>query len=173
MEDTINLSAVDEFRNFIGNMNLVQHKGRVSDVLGIIIESLGPNVPIGEYCRIRANGSGEIPCEVVGFKGDKTLLMPFGDMQGIAPGSEVISTGRPLSVMISDAIVGRVVDGLGRPIDGKGPVPGAMPVNVFAEPPAPLSRTRITKPLPLGIRAVDGLLTCGRGQRSPNRGNRR
>ena len=165
MQQTLKLNRANEFRNFIGNMNLVQHKGRVVDVLGIIIESLGPNVPLGEFCCIRPNGSGEIPCEVVGFKGDRTLLMPFGDMHGIAPGSEVFASGSPLSVMISDSIVGRVLDGLGRPIDGKGPIPDAHPIAVHNQPPTPLSRTRINKPLPLGIRAIDGLLTCGRGQR--------
>lgn len=166
MAQILQLNKEAEFRNFIGNMNLVQHKGRVTDVLGIIIESLGPNVPMGEYCVIRpGNGGEDIPCEVVGFRGEKTLLMPFGDMYGIAPGSEVLATGRPLSVMLSDHVVGRVLDGLGRPIDGKGPIPGAQPYSVYKEPPPALSRTRITKPLPLGIRAVDGLLTCGRGQR--------
>ena len=159
------LSQVDEFKNFIGNMNLVRQRGRVTDVVGIIIESLGPNVPMGEFCTIVSDTGMKIDTEVVGFKGDKTLLMPFGDMYGIAPGNQVLSSGRPLSVMISDGIIGRVVDGLGRPIDGKGPIPGGMPRAVYATPPQPLSRKRITEPLPLGIRAMDGLLTCGRGQR--------
>ena len=156
---------VDEFAGFIGNMSLVKQTGRVTDVVGILIESLGPNVPVGEFCTIHNGNGSRIDAEVVGFKGEKTLLMPFEDMHGIAPGSQVAASGRPLSVMISDAIRGRVLDGLGRPLDGKGPVPGAMPFSVHAVPPAALSRKRITQPLPLGIRAVDGLLTCGRGQR--------
>lgn len=165
MREPTKLSAVDEFTSFVGNMSLVRQKGRVTGVVGIIIESLGPNVPIGEFCEIRNGRGPAIDAEVVGFKGEKTLLMPFGDMHGIAPGSEVVSSGSPLSVMVSDSIAGRVLDGLGRPIDGKGPILGGMPRAVHATPPRPLSRRRITKAMPLGIRAVDGLLTCGCGQR--------
>jgi flagellum-specific ATP synthase len=165
MREPTRLSGVDEFASFVGNMSLVRQKGRVTDVVGIIIESLGPNVPIGEFCTITNSNGTKIDAEVVGFKGEKTLLMPFEDMHGISPGSEVSSSGSPLSVMVSDQILGRVLDGLGRPIDGKGPILGGLPRSVYAMPPKPMSRKRITKPLPLGIRAMDGLLTCGRGQR--------
>jgi flagellum-specific ATP synthase len=157
---------VDDFKKLIGNLNLVRQIGRVTDVIGVLIESLGPGAAMGEMCTIYPNGGkAPIPCEVVGFRGEKLLLMPFGEMHGISPGNEVHATGHPISVMISDSILGRVVDGLGNPIDGKGPIPGAMPFPIYASPPKPMTRKRITEPMPLGIRAVDGLLTVGKGQR--------
>jgi len=157
---------VSDFKKLIGNLNLVRQIGRVTDVIGVVIESLGPNAAMGEFCTIYPNnGNSPIPCEVVGFRGEKILLMPFAEMQGISPGNEVHASGRPLSVMISDDIVGRVLDALGNPIDGKGPVPGAMPYPIHAQPPRPLSRRRITEPMPLGIRSIDGLFTLGKGQR--------
>ncbi|MEW6202607.1 MAG: FliI/YscN family ATPase [bacterium] len=147
-------------------MNLVKQTGRVADVLGVVIESDGPAMSVGEYCVVRPRNGGEmIPCEVIGFKGDRVLLMPFGEMHGICPGSEVCASGQPLSLMLSDGVVGRILDGLGNPIDGKGPIPGASCYPVHTSPPKPLSRQRITRPLPLGIRSVDALFTCGRGQR--------
>ncbi|MEW5945105.1 MAG: FliI/YscN family ATPase [bacterium] len=162
----LNLANPAEFRNFLGQLNLVTQTGRVADVIGVLIESEGPVASIGEYCEIHSRNGGEtIPCEVVGFRGGRVLLMPFGEMIGICPGTEVRAFGRPISAMVSDGIVGRILDGLGNPIDGKGPVPDAVPVPVHTSPPKPLSRRRITQPLPLGIRSIDGLLTCGRGQR--------
>ncbi|HOX28144.1 MAG TPA: flagellum-specific ATP synthase FliI, partial [bacterium] len=99
---------VSDFQKLIGNMSLVRQIGRVTDVIGVIIESLGPEAAMGEACTIYPrNGYAPIPCEVVGFRGDKVLLMPFGEMHGISPGSEVHASGKPLSVMISDDIVGR------------------------------------------------------------------
>lgn len=159
-------TRVSEFKKLIGNLNLVRQIGRVTDVIGVVIESLGPTAAMGELCTIYpGNGYSPIPCEVVGFRGEKLLLMPFGEMHGISPGNEVHASGRPLSVMISAQIVGRVVDGLGNPIDGKGPIPGAMPYPIHNKPPKPLKRKRITEPMSLGIRAIDGLMTVGKGQR--------
>ena len=157
---------VDNFEKVLDSLNLVRQTGRVTDVIGVVIESLGPNAAMGEYCMIySSNGQPPIPCEVVGFRADKLLLMPFGEMHGISPGCEVHAMGGPLSVMISDDIQGRILDGLGNPIDGKGFIPGAKPYPVYAKPPHPLERDRITDPMPLGIRSVDGLLTVGKGQR--------
>jgi len=157
---------VGNLETILDGLNLVRQIGRVTDVIGVVIESLGPSAAMGEYCIIYpGNGYKPMPAEVVGFRGEKLLLMPFGDMHGISPGCEVHATGSPLSVMISDNIVGRILDGLGNPIDGKGPIIGAKPFPVFAQPPKPLDRRRITDPMPLGIRSVDGLLTVGKGQR--------
>jgi len=157
---------VGNLETILDGLNLVRQIGRVTDVIGVVIESLGPSAAMGEYCIISpGNGYKPMPAEVVGFRGEKLLLMPFGDMHGISPGCEVHATGSPLSVMISDNIVGRILDGLGNPIDGKGPIIGAKPFPVFAQPPKPLDRRRITDPMPLGIRSVDGLLTVGKGQR--------
>ena len=166
MSVSFDLSKPQHFQDFIGQMNLVKQTGMVADVLGVVIESDGPAMAIGEYCVVRPRNGGEaIPCEVVGFRGDRVLMMPFGEMHGICPGSEVCASGQPLSLMISDDIVGRVLDGLGNPIDGKGPILGGVSYPIHTSPPKPLSRQRITKPLALGIRSIDALLTCGRGQR--------
>jgi flagellum-specific ATP synthase len=157
---------VGNFKKLIGNLNLVRQIGRVTDVIGVVIETLGPTAAMGELCTIYpGNGYDPIQCEVVGFRGEKLLLMPFGEMHGISPGNEAHASGSPVSALISDAIMGRVVDGLGNPIDGKGPIAGAIPFPIFNKPPKPLKRRRITEPMPLGIRAIDGLLTVGKGQR--------
>ncbi|MFH1537389.1 MAG: flagellar protein export ATPase FliI [bacterium] len=166
MSLTSDLTNPENFRGFLGQMNLVKQTGRVVEVVGVIIESDGPVASVGEYCEIAGGSGGEVtPCEVVGFRGDRVLLMPFGEMRGICPGSEVRSFGRQLTVNVSENIIGRIVDGLGNPIDGKGPIAGGVPMSIHADAPKPLKRRRITEYLPLGIRAVDALLTCGRGQR--------
>lgn len=157
---------VGSLEKMLDGMDLVRQIGRVTDVIGVVIESQGPGAALGEYCTIYpANGHDAIPCEVVGFRGEKLLLMPFREMHGISPGCEVHASGRTLSVNISEHLLGRVLDGFGNPIDGKGPVLDAKPHPIYAKPPKPMSRRRITEPMPLGVRAVDGLLTVGKGQR--------
>ncbi|HID95619.1 MAG TPA: flagellar protein export ATPase FliI [Candidatus Latescibacteria bacterium] len=167
----------------------IRLSGKVSKVVGLIIESSGPAASVGDLCYVEhvhrpakwveyrrepkthdgghgANGSSCMtPCEVVGFKDNKVLLMPLGDIEGICPGSAVTASGEPLSVAVGNELLGRVLDGLGRPIDEKGPleVTGRRPVH--GSPPDPLSRRRIKEPLGTGIRAIDALLTCGKGQR--------
>ncbi len=140
--------------------------GRVSQVIGLVIESDGPSVSIGETCIIE-NGSQDntVKCEVVGFRGDKVLLMPLGDLSGIAPGSRVTATRQPLVISVGHELFGRVLDGLGKPIDGKGPITSSTKRTVSKSAPDPLRRKRISKPLATGIRAIDGMLTCGKGQR--------
>jgi len=147
-------------------LDAVRVNGKVSQVIGLVIESLGPPAQIGERCLIHYNRTRPpVDAEVVGFRDNKVLLMPLGEMEGIKPGSEVVATGHPLSVPVGDELLGRVFDGLGHPMDG-GPeiLAGAFyPIN--ASPPHSLKRKRITEALQLGIRAIDGLLTCGKGQR--------
>lgn len=157
---------MDKYKHAIKDSNLLKFSGRVTKIIGLMIESSGPAVEIGEVCEIYPIKS-DIPlsAEVVGFNQDKVLLMPFGDMGGIGPGSRVIATGHALQVDVSEALLGRILDGLGNPIDEQfKPAPESKyPAN--NEPPNPLMRDKIIEPLPLGIRAIDGLLTCGRGQR--------
>jgi len=132
-----------------------------------VIESAGPNMAIGETCQISYKRTAEpVLAEVVGFRDNKVLIMPLGDLKGIGAGSDVVSFGKPLEVGVSDQLLGRVLDGLGRPIDGKGRIVAERRMEVLATPPDPLTRKRISEPLPLGIRAIDGLLTCGKGQRA-------
>lgn len=150
----------------VNNRRFEKFSGKVTRVTGLTIEANGPNASIGELCYIYPfNGKQPIKAEAVGFKEDKILLMPLGEMTGIGPGSTVLSSGDSLKVSVGDNLVGRILDGLGNPIDGKGPLNTNNFYPVFNTPPNPLHRTKINEVLPLGIKAMDGLLTCGKGQR--------
>lgn len=142
--------------------------GRVTQVIGTIIKAVVPAVKIGEICILRQPGETfEMKAEVVGFARDAALLTPLGDMYGISASTEVIPTGRSHMVPVGPGLLGRVLDGLGQPLDFKerGPLVADRFYPVFAEAPDPLTRRVIKDPLPLGVRAIDGLLTCGEGQR--------
>ena len=142
--------------------------GRVTDVVGLIVEASGPNALIGDVCFIEAGWRDEdksLACEVVGFRGDRTLLMPLGELSGIRVGQLIRAGGSCLTVPVGDEVLGRVLDGLGAPMDSKGPLVGRERYPVLAQPPNPLQRTIINKPLATGVRAIDGLLTLGEGQR--------
>lgn len=141
-------------------------RGRVTRVIGLVIESTGPDTSIGEICEILdRNGKRCGMAEVVGFREHQVLLMPLGDIQGIHPGSIVRSLRRPFTVGVGDSLLGRVLDGLGAPLDGDDLPEIDSFVPIAANPPHPLERERVLEPLELGIRAIDGLLTCGKGQR--------
>ncbi len=155
-----------KYNAVISTVEPITLSGRVRQVIGLVIESDGPNVSIGETCLIE-NGSStqRIRCEVVGFKDRKVLLMPLGEISGIAPGSRVIATREPFTVAVGHELLGRVLNGLGQPIDGKGPIRCSARRMVSQSAPHPLSRRRIATYLATGIRAIDALLTCGKGQR--------
>ncbi|NLM03867.1 MAG: flagellar protein export ATPase FliI [Clostridiales bacterium] len=157
---------LEKYRNSLEMIDLIKYTGHVTQVIGLTIESVGPAVKVGEACKIyTVNNSNPIMAEVVGFKGKKVLLMPFGDMEGIGPNSMVEALGSTLNVKVGDSLLGRILDGLGNPIDDKGPIEETTVYPVAGTPLNPLERTKINKPLPLGIKALDGLLTCGNGQR--------
>lgn len=139
--------------------------GRVEKVIGLTIEARGPSARIGEVCVIRSGDGQESLCEVVGFRQDLVLLMPLGPIEGLAPGSLVQSTGDSLQIRVGDDLLGRVVGGLGEPIDSLGPLTGREWARIHRDPPSPLARPRIDTPLATGVRAIDGLLTLGVGQR--------
>jgi flagellum-specific ATP synthase len=139
--------------------------GRVTHVIGLLIESNGPTSFIGEICYVYDRLSHPIPCQVVGFKERKVLLMPLADVAHISPGAEVFSTGEEHRVPVGEMLRGRILDGLGRPIDGKGDLFTEKTYPVFAAPPPPLSRTRISNLLETKIKAIDALCTLGKGQR--------
>ncbi len=144
----------------------VRGYGRVTRVIGLTIESEGPNAHLGELCNIRGGrGAEPLLAEVVGFRENRVLLMPLGSLSGLAPGAEVIGTGQAMSVPLGKELLGRVIDGLGKPIDGKGSFRGEVIYPVHNQPPDPMTRLRIKEPLSLGIRSIDSLITCGRGQR--------
>jgi len=141
-------------------------KGKVVNVVGLTIESAGPDAKLGDICTISTDAEGENPpisAEVVGFKDRKTLLMPYEAVDGIGLGCIVENTGEPLLVSVSDKLLGKTLDGLGRPVDGERIEGTSYPVE--ATPPDPMSREIIDEILPLGVKAVDGLLTVGKGQR--------
>jgi type III secretion protein N (ATPase) len=143
-------------------------RGRVVQVIGTIIKAVVPSVKVGELCILRNPGeSFEMKGEVVGFVKDAALITPIGDMFGISSATEVIPTGRAHMVPVGNGLLGRVLDGLGRPLDEAelGPIESNKFYPVFADAPDPLKRRIISQPLELGVRALDGLLTCGEGQR--------
>lgn len=139
--------------------------GRVTRVIGQVVEASSVDVALGELCRIESHGRPRVTSQVVGFHERGILLMPLGELEGIHPGATVRPLGRGLDVTAGDGLVGRVLDGLGRPIDGLGDIGPATRYALSAEPPHPLERSRIERPLGTGVRAIDGLITLGRGQR--------
>jgi len=140
--------------------------GRVCKVQGLLIESLGPQAIIGEICRIEApKGRGQIRAEVVGLRNETVQLMAFEDTDGIEVGNRVVALGSRLEVPVSRKLLGRVLDALGNPIDGKGDIESAVMYPALADPPDPLKRRRITERITTGVRAIDGLLAVGKGQR--------
>ncbi len=146
----------------------IEVKGRVVQVVGTIIKAVVPGVKVGEICILRnAWENFEVQAEVVGFTKEAALLTALGQMTGISAQTEVIPTRRVHMVPVGDTLLGRVVDGLGRPLDSdrKGPLRPESYYPVFADPPSPLDRRIISKPISLGIRCIDGMLTCGEGQR--------
>ena len=156
----------DKYLNVISSMELMKIGGKITQIVGLVIESQGPSVNLGDLCYICPRNEGEnIPAEVVGFRKNRVLLMPIGEMQGIGPGCEVVSAHQTLKVNVGKHLLGRILDGLGNPIDGKGPLISDEEYPLHEVPPHPLSRMRIAEKLSVGVRAIDGLLTLGKGQR--------
>ncbi len=145
---------------------VVETRGRVVQLTGLVIESEGPLAAVGEVCRIEsARHDGVTLAEVVGFRNHNLLLMPLGEVHGIHPGSEVTALGGPLQVPVGDAMKGRVIDGLGNPMDELGPLAVDQRVGLNLLPPHPLKRQRIREVFQTGIKAIDTFTPCGRGQR--------
>ncbi len=155
------------YKNALKDSDLYTYSGKVTRVTGLMIESAGPNANLGEICRIYVSEYSQeyVPAEVVGFNGNNIVLMPLGKLYGIGQESIVVSTGHMFRVPVTEGLVGRTLDGLGMPIDGKGEITPSEYYDIDNSPPDPMQRERIKTPLPLGIKAIDGLLTCGRGQR--------
>lgn len=140
--------------------------GRVSQVVGLVIEGKGPRSSVGDSALIfPMDDAPPIHAEVVGFRDGKTMLMPLGDLRGIGIGSKILSKKRAVSIRVGEGILGRVIDGLGNPIDGKGPFTARDFIPIHRETANPMKKRRIREPLDLGVRSINGLLTCGRGQR--------
>ncbi len=153
-------------KDTIQSTNPVEVRGRVEQVVGTIIRAVVPGVKVGELCILRNPWEKwELKAEVVGFVKQVALLTPLGDLQGISPATEVIPTGTIHSVPVGECLLGRVLDGLGNPIDKGAPLKPQGYYPVYADPPNPMQRKIIDKPISLGLRVLDGVLTCGEGQR--------
>ncbi|WP_188880441.1 FliI/YscN family ATPase [Alicyclobacillus cellulosilyticus] len=166
----MSVSSPVDWRTALGKVQWFRLYGRVARVTGMIIESVGPYAKLGDVCKIRGLDGSECLAEVVGFREANLLLMPLGELTAVAPGSEVLALHAPLSVCCGPWLLGRVVDGLGRPIDGLGPFPSPGSPDteqrpLESAPPHPLARRVIDQPIATGVRAIDGLLTVGEGQR--------
>ncbi|MFP4496744.1 MAG: flagellar protein export ATPase FliI [Vulcanimicrobiota bacterium] len=149
----------------VDRANFYKFYGKLTQVIGTIVESMGPPASVGDFCWIYENDGNRVPAEVVGFRENRVILMPFKSMSGIQPGNLVLSTGKPLKTGVTKDLLGRVLDGLGNPIDNKGEIYSEKFVNVVNSPPLPLDRSPITDPMATGVRAIDGLITLGKGQR--------
>ncbi len=154
-----------KYKEVIAGVETIRATGRVEKITGLTIESHGPDVQYGELCRIRLKDGGYLNAEVVGFNKNKIILMPIGDMKGVVPGADVYAVGSQLIVPVGDELIGRVIDGMGNPIDGKGNIYLKEGYPVDNKPLRPLEREIIDSPLSTGIRAIDGLITVGKGQR--------
>jgi len=158
--------AADKLRTKVQKISPIRQFGKIKRVVGLTIESEGPNVHMGEICLIEPkHGSEVIKAEVVGFKENNVLLMPLGDMKGLSPGCKVFPTGRSLQIKVSNELLGEVLDGLGNPVSDLKLDESAAEYPIDNDSPDPLARQRITEPVALGIRSIDGILTCGKGQR--------
>jgi flagellum-specific ATP synthase len=148
----------------LAELNPMRVSGRVTDVIGLVVEASGPGAPLGSLCHI-VGVERVIPAEIVGFRTGRVLLMPLGELAGVAPGSRVVLVREKPIVRVGDAMLGRVLDALGRPLDGRGPIEVEAEYPLYGERMNPLDRRPIREPLDLGVRAINALLTCGRGQR--------
>lgn len=142
--------------------------GYVRRVIGLTIEASGLSTSIGDTCVVEVKqGAREsrVPAEVVGFRDGRILMMPLGELTGIAPGARVVSAGQPLQIPVGQELIGRVINAMGEPIDGRGPLVISEKRSAHGRAPDPMQRQLITAPLEVGVRAIDALVTCGKGQR--------
>ncbi len=160
-----NLIDFEPYVSRIQGAQLLLAKGSIVRVSGMTVESNGPRIPIGQMCVICRGDGASIPAEVIGFRGGNVIILPLEPVDGICPGDTVMALNRPRSIRLDENILGRVLDGLGNPIDGKGPLEGEEVRGIENVSPCPMNRDMIDSPLSLGIRSIDGLLTCGKGQR--------
>jgi len=155
----------EKLHSVLREVNLMDCQGYVVRVSGLTVESAGPVIGLGELCGIHLRDARRVLAEVVGFRNDHLILLPLEHIEGISPGDTVTARSTPRHILLSDAVLGRVLNGLGEPIDGKGPLQGTDESPLDVSSPAPLTREKICEPLALGIRSIDGVLTCGKGQR--------
>jgi flagellum-specific ATP synthase len=150
----------------LASTELHRRTGRIRHFFGLVVEADGPDAYLGECCELHSRpGSQPVLAEVVGISKGKVLLMPYGDLHGVRVGTEVVATGKSVEVPVGEALLGRVVDAFGRPLDDKGPLSTSIKYSLYPPPINPLQRPRIDTILETGVKAIDTMLTLGRGQR--------
>jgi flagellum-specific ATP synthase len=155
-----------ELQSRVPGMRRFGASGRIVEVRGLTVVANGPPAALGEVCRLESGPDGEgIAAQVVGFQRDQVLLLPLGRVSGLEPGGRVVATGQPVSVGVGREALGRVLDAFGNPLDGRGALQRVVRRPVDSAPPPALARPRVLEPVFFGVRVLDGLLTCGRGQR--------
>jgi len=158
--------SLAKYQRCVDTACTIQANGKVTNIVGLVIEAQGPVSRLGTICDIYTKGnSHKISAEVLGFKDNKVLMMPLAEIRGIGPGCPIVAKQQRAVIPVGPGLLGRVIDGLGNPIDNKGPIPAEHEYPIYGTPINPLSRKRISKPLDLGIRAINGLLSVGCGQR--------
>lgn len=162
MTETIDLK---KYQSFVETCSFVKKTGKLNRIIGLLIEADGPGVAIGSICSINSQASRPVMAQVVGFRDNRTLLMPLGDVHGIEPGSVIEAIEEQPSFNVSSEMIGRVLDGNGAPIDGKGQISFGEKYSLMGNPLNPILRKRINQPLDVGIKSINGLLTCAKGQR--------
>ncbi|HOV77495.1 MAG TPA: EscN/YscN/HrcN family type III secretion system ATPase, partial [Sedimentisphaerales bacterium] len=167
MPETLSRRTIDfaKFYSALETVNLMDCQGYVVRVTGSTVESAGPVLGLGSLCGIHTRDGRRILAQVVGFRQDHLILLPLEHIEGVSPGDAVTARTTPRHILLSEKVLGRVLNGLGEPIDGKGPLPEGDKCPLDVESPPPLSREKITQPLALGIRSIDGVITTARGQR--------
>ncbi len=168
MKDELPVIDFHKYHHLLSAVSSYSIKGKVTELTGIVVRAVVPGVRIGELCFIVPyHSKTPIKAEVVGFRDQEALLMPLGNLEGIGLGNDVIPTGHTLTVRVGDGLLGRIIDGMGDPLDEEtnGPLKCTQEYPVSAEPPAALRRERVTRPISVGIKAIDAMLTVGEGQR--------
>ncbi len=157
---------IKKYKEMISHNDFMEMSGTVQKVVGMTIESRGPMVKMGDICKVYPHfGDQAVLAEVLGFKDQSVVLMPFGNVSGIGAGNKVVATGQEYMVPVGEGLKGRILDALGRPMDDQGPIEPEAYYPIENMPPNPLDRVRIKEMLPLGVSAIDSMLTVGKGQR--------
>jgi type III secretion protein N (ATPase) len=167
MADSVNAlnAALKPMRTALHDLSTVEERGRVTEVLGTLVKAVGVQATVGELCELHTGPGQLLRAEVIGLRAGTVILSPFGTMIGLSAQTDVLATRRRFSIPTGPALLGRVLDGFGHPIDGRGPLPVLTQEPVDADPPPPLQRRALTRVCETGVRAIDGLLTVGEGQR--------
>lgn len=165
IEDSVYEIDFDKYFKRVETAVPVRAEGRISKVVGLVAEGDSLGLSVGSLCLIKGDYGKKIKAEVIGFKENKALLMPYGDIRGIGPGSKIVPLADAPVVKVGDALLGRVIDGMENPIDGKGELDLPLEYPLYGKPLNPMDRKQITEPVDVGVKAVNTMMTLGRGQR--------